>query len=263
MLELTPDGFDRIRPLLADGVHGWALISAVLEGNHVGRVFVDDREAPSAALVALACEFTYPLGDAKNLAVQAQMKGLLGGELLPGDGYAFVFPTSQAWQTVFEALLADAAELIHASRDEYRFDRRQFERAYAGWRDAVPMGAAIRDYNRALAKGQHLEAFWGGLDRFLARGIGVAVTRDGEAVSRCHSVMVGAGRAEISIETTEPHRRQGLATLAACAFIERCFEAGLEPAWSNWDSNEASRGLAQKLGFVHVGRSRALIAKLG
>jgi RimJ/RimL family protein N-acetyltransferase len=235
----------------------------VLEGNHVGRIFVDDGEAPSAALVALACEFNYPLGNASDPAVRAEMLDLLGGELLPSDGYAFVFPTSDAWHAAFEALLRHAPELISASRDEYDFSRQRFGDAHAGWRDAVPAGVEVRDYNGELAAGQQLEAFWGSLDAFLARGIGVAVTRDGEIVSRCHSFMVGAGRAEISIETLEPHRRHGFATLAACAFIERCLAAGLEPAWSNWDDNDASRRLAERLGFVHLGQAPALIAKLG
>ncbi|MGC9396922.1 MAG: GNAT family N-acetyltransferase, partial [Anaerolineae bacterium] len=45
-----------------------------------------------------------------------------------------------------------------------------------------------------------------------------------EIVSRCHTVTVGGGEAEINIETAEAYRRQGFATLAACAFIEQCLE---------------------------------------
>ncbi|MBN1249890.1 MAG: GNAT family N-acetyltransferase [Anaerolineae bacterium] len=265
MIELPAPGFGSIRALLTGGMVGHSLIAALLEGNHTGRVFVDAAPAartPSTALVALTCEFNYVLGRADNPEANAAIRSLLWSGLDPEAEYVVVFPTSEAWQGVLEAMFGGASELHHGARDEYTFDVDRWTAAHGDWRSRIPAGFEVRPYDHALAEGQGFAEFWGSLDAFLERGIGYAVVKDGEAVSRCHTVMVGAGEAEISIETAEPYRRRGMATLAACAFIERCQEVGLHPAWSNWDYNEPSRRLAERLGFVRRGTSPALIARV-
>ena len=262
MIELAPHDFGSIRPLWESTPVGHGLIAALLEGNHTGRVFANKPNAPSTALVALTCEFNYVLGRADNAEANDAIRALLWGGLAPEAEYVVAFPTSSAWQRVLEAMFADAPALYHVARDEYDFDLTRFTAAHREWRSRVLTGFEVRPYNHALAEGQGFEDFWGSVEAFLTRGVGYAVVKDGEAVSRCHTVMVGAGEAEISIETAEPYRRQGLATLAACAFIERCAEVGLHPAWSNWDYNEPSRKIAEHLGFVHRGVTPALIAKL-
>jgi len=262
MIELPPSDFAAIRPLWQSTPVGHGLVAALLEGNHRGRVFVDDALSPSTALVALTCEFTYVLGRADNADTNAAISALLWGELQPEAEYVVALPTSDAWQIALEAIFSEAQELHHGARDEYAFDGDRFAAAHDGWRARIPDGFEVRAYDAALAQGQGFEDFWGSIDAFLERGLGYAVIRDGEPVSRCHSVMVGAGEAEISIETTEPFRRQGLARLAACAFIEHCPAVGLHPAWSNWAYNAPSRQLAEHLGFVHRGITPALIARI-
>ena len=262
LYELEPTDVTRIRPLFPEGTPGHSFVAALLEGNHLGRVFVDAPQAPTTACVALACEFVYVAGETGDDDLQASLRSIITEELTHDPAYAFLFPTSDAWQAVLTTLFADAPELHHGARDDYDFDRARFAIHHNGWRDAVPEGVEIRPYDRALAEGQGFAEFWGSVDRFLDHGIGYAVIRDGEVVSRCHSVMVGAGEAEISVETAEPHRRQGYAIMATRAFIERCLEVGLRPAWSNWAYNAPSRALARRLGFVHRGTTPALIARL-
>jgi RimJ/RimL family protein N-acetyltransferase len=259
--ELAPSDFARIRPLFPAGVTGHSFVAALLEGNHLGRVFVDDPAAPATTLVALACEFLYVGGQIGSAALRSAARSLMTEELCR-DEYAVLFPTSDAWHEALTALFADAMELHHGARDAYAFDPARFAVDHGKWHEAVPEGLEIRAYDGNLAEGQGLAEFWGSVQAFLDRGIGYAVIRDGEAVSRCHSVMVGAGEAEISVETAEPYRRQGYAALAACAFIERCLALGLRPAWSNWVYSTASRRLAERLGFVHRGTSPALIVRL-
>ncbi|MCU0523187.1 MAG: GNAT family N-acetyltransferase [Anaerolineae bacterium] len=264
MIELAAQDFGRIHPLWEAAQVGHGLIAALLEGNHTGRVFVNAQtpSAPATALVALTCEFNYVLGRADDAESNGAIRALLWGGLDPQAEYVVAFPTSDAWKSVLETIFADAQELHHGARDEYDFDLARFVAAHRGWRSRIPAGYEVLPYNAALAEGQGFEDFWGSIEAFLAWGVGVAVVKDDEPVSRCHTVMVGAGEAEISIETAELYRRQGLATLAACAFIERCLEVGLRPAWSNWDYNKASRKLAEHLGFVHRGVTPALIAKV-
>jgi GNAT superfamily N-acetyltransferase len=262
MIELEVQEFGAVGPLTNASPVGRSLIAALLEGNHTGRVFVDNPDNPSTVLVALTCEFNYVLGDPDNVEANTAIHALLRGELSPEAEWTVAFPTSPAWTRVLEAIFTGAPELHHVARDEYHFDRDRWTSAHGSWRSRVPAEYDVRPYDHALALGQGFEVFWGSLDAFLERGVGYAVFTAGEAVSRCHTVMVGASEAEISIETAEQYRRQGLATLAACAFIDRCLEMGLHPAWSNWAYNTASRALAEHLGFVHRGVTPGLIAKV-
>ena len=55
--------------------------------------------------------------------------------------------------------------------------------------------------------------------------------------------------ASVSIDTTLPYRRQGLATLACVAVIEECLGRNLTPLWNCLASNEASARTALKLGM--------------
>lgn len=248
--ELKKTAHEKARPLFQGMGHSQLFANAVYEGNHVGRVFVDDPEHPTAALLAPLCEFFFIVGQTENIAFNQAMRALILSELVSSEGDLLLFPTSEAWQSTLDKLFVDYARL-HVARKAFTFDPEVFVMQHANWRERIPYGYSIRQYNRALAEDTELADFWGGLDSFLARGVGFAVMKSDEVISRCHTVMVGGGEAEISIETTKAYRRQGFATLVACAFIEGCLEQGLCPAWSCWDNNIPSQILAQKLGFNH------------
>ena len=63
MHELAPDHFIDALALF-DGVsHSKAIVLAVFEGYHVGRVWVDRRERPRAALLGTASGFSYAAGN--------------------------------------------------------------------------------------------------------------------------------------------------------------------------------------------------------
>ncbi|HOT91665.1 MAG TPA: GNAT family N-acetyltransferase [Anaerolineae bacterium] len=248
--ELEKTAYEKACPLFQGMGYSQLFAEAIFEGNHAGRVFVDDPERPTAALLAPLCEFFFIVGQTENIAFNQAMRVLILSELVSSEGDMLLFPASEAWQSTLDKLFADYARL-HVARKAFTFDPEVFVARHAGWRERIPSGYSIRQYDRALAEGTELADFWGGLDNFLARGVGFAVMKGDEIVSRCHSVMVGGGEAEINIETADPYRRQGFARLAACAFIEQCLEQGLRPAWSCWDNNIPSQILAQQLGFNH------------
>jgi RimJ/RimL family protein N-acetyltransferase len=56
----------------------------------------------------------------------------------------------------------------------------------------------------------------------------------------------------VGIVTHPEHRKQGLATIVACALVERAQFLGFERiGWHCWEKNRASSALAQKIGFEH------------
>lgn len=262
MYELSPSQQHRIEPLLSRETPGYLFARALLERNHQGRVLADDVVEPATILVVLACGFNYLAGRADDLGTLQAMKSWITRHLASDDGYLLLFPTSLAWEEQLPVLFSDAAELIQAGRIEYSFDEVAYARRHLGWRKALPEGYVVRRYDRVLAEGQDLAEFWGSIDAFLRHGFGFAVTQGDEVVSRCHTVLVGAKMAEISISTAEPYRRRGFATRAACAFIDHCLAIGVTPAWSCWDNNTVSRYLAEHLGFVQENVTRAYVVRL-
>jgi len=248
--ELETTAYEKTRPLFQEMGHSQLFADAIFEGNHVGRIYVDDPEHPTTALLAPMCEFFFTAGRTDNTAFNEAMRALILSELVSSEGDLLLFPTTEVWRGALDTLFGDFKRL-HVARKAFTFLPTMFTERHAGWRERIPSGYVIRQYDRALAEDTELADFWGNLDTFLTHGVGFAVMKGDEVISRCHSVMVGCGEAEISIETAEAYRRQGFATLAACAFIEGCIGQGLRPAWSCWDNNIPSQILAQKLGFNH------------
>jgi GNAT superfamily N-acetyltransferase len=68
----------------------------------------------------------------------------------------------------------------------------------------------------------------------------------------CYAGAVTESLWDVSIDTLEPYRRQGYATLCAAFVIEQMRAVGKEPVWGSLISNVASARLAAKLGFVPV-----------
>ena len=84
-----------------------------------------------------------------------------------------------------------------------------------------------------------------------AAGTPIAAALAGDTpVAFCYAGSVTESLWDISIDTLAPWRRRGYATRAARFEIERFATLGLRPVWGAVESNVASRGLAQSLGFI-------------
>ena len=251
MHELSRDEFSLAAPLCTDLPHHRVIVFSVLEGCCPGRVFVDDRAAPRAAFVTSLTEFFCFAGDAGrsdfNRALQEQVVPALLAQMSTA---AFSGPTP-AWHKVIDQLLVGVPG-GWAQRAEFTFPVEGYA-PLSAWRAGIPAGLRVAAYDRQLAaRFAELEPLWNGIDHFLARGFGFFVARGDEVLCHCHTVAVGGGLAEISVETQPASRRQGLARLAASAFIEHSLCAGLTPHWTCWRINQPSVALAERLGFVHT-----------
>lgn len=69
-------------------------------------------------------------------------------------------------------------------------------------------------------------------------------------VAFCYPVWQTERWWDVSIDTLEPWRRQGLGARAARALIRHLRASGRAPVWGALDTNTASRALAARLGFI-------------
>lgn len=236
MIELKPSEVARVAPLFAHIEHSVPIVFSVLEGSAAGRVFVDRAEHPQSAFVAVAGAFSYVAGDAGEDAFGRELVALLFDRLLPSqeEQELVLFAFSDAWHAKLDQLLAPKGA-IRIHRKTFAWDVHRAP-AWRLWRDRMPAGCWME--STALATGD---------PRF-----GVRLMKDGEVVGECTSVFVGRGEAEIDIHTEESHRKLGLGTLMASAFLEECLSRNLRPNWTCWPEREGSIALAKKLGFVET-----------
>ena len=256
MHELAKDRYGLVRPLCDPIDELRAPVYGVIEGNLLGRVLVDDPEAPGSACLIMGREPSdlFVVGDASDGLFASHLRDFIVGQVIPalrpgeGAGHLMLYAFNEEWRMLLDELLADqGVRRLH--RTTYDYDVARLA-DHDGWRQRIPADYCVRRVDRVLA--QHvggMDEHWGGIERFLAAGLGHCVLYGDQVVSTCQSAFVGDGRAELGAQTHRDHRGKGLGTLAALATIEACLGRGLAPEWGCFH-NEASGALARKLGFL-------------
>jgi hypothetical protein len=111
---------------------------------------------------------------------------------------------------------------------------------------AVPITAdTIGDYSR--------EGFEWLIDEIAAVQPCMACIREGRIVSQCRSVRISPRAHEAGLETLEPFRGQGLASLVTAGWAQAVREMGALPLYSTSWKNTASQQVAQKMALYHYG----------
>jgi RimJ/RimL family protein N-acetyltransferase len=211
-------------------------------------VFVDRRDQPAVALIwSDAC---YLAGCASDAAFNADLLRFLHTEVMPRTEHLLIYPFADDWRDALDDLLRqDGARRVN--RTVFDWDPALFAARHSGWRTRIPEGYAVQRIDaRTAAQVGGIVELWGNIDAFLAKGFGFCVLKGDTRVSSCQTVFVGDKMSETGVGTEEPYRRQGLATLAACAYLEHCLDNEIQPTWGCY-YNVASGGLAQKLGFTN------------
>jgi RimJ/RimL family protein N-acetyltransferase len=247
--ELPLDLFERARPVLGHPPADFAYIDAGLRGINPARIFVDDPDQPTAALMTRTYE--YFAGGTTGTALDPFIRDAPAEPGIWDQFYGFI-AVDPVWNDHIRSLLPGLQPL---GRRTFRFDPRRIDRV-SGWREPVPAGLSLAPLSAELAERTYGEMpwmvgwFWGGYGRYAEHGFG-AVILDGERpVSVCYAVAVGGGEANLGVRTVEEYRRRGLARLCSQACIELAHERGLIATWDTDEPNIASADLALSLGFV-------------
>ena len=249
--ELPRAHFQRARGLFAETRMDGAFIRGALEGTLAGRVFVDDPERPTAAMLVQAFGY-YVAGDPGATA----LRRFIADAPAEAEIFARMYGYVATNVPLARALLDDhAGRLRVIARRGYRWEGDEAaEAALARWR-GVPPGIALRPLDRALAERvdrelrQSIASFWGGYDRFLTGGFGFCAFAGEELAAVAYAAGIGGGEANIDVFTAASFRRRGLAARVCAAFIDHCRANGLVATWDTDSDNAASARLATALGF--------------
>lgn len=119
---------------------------------------------------------------------------------------------------------------------------------------AVPSGYEIKEIDAGLLKkinGKISPSFsWENSDEFLAKGRGYCITDGENAAAWAFSAAISSTEIDIGIETDKNYQKRGLGAAAAKMMIKYALQENKMPVWACHSENEASKRLAEKVGFV-------------
>jgi RimJ/RimL family protein N-acetyltransferase len=247
--ELPPDLFEQARPILGHPPADLAYIDAGLRGVNPARIFVDDPDRPTAALMTRTYE--YFVGGLLDTPVTDFIRDAPLEAVVWANFYGFV-AVDAPWN---EHLRTLHLGLETIGRRTFRFDPEHIDMV-RGWSDRVPDGLSIVPLTAELAEMADREMpeiigmFWSGYQGFAENGFGVLALDGEQPVSTTYAVAVGAGEANIGVMTVPDYRRRGLAKLCSQACIEMAYERDLVATWDCDEPNVASARLALEIGFT-------------
>jgi RimJ/RimL family protein N-acetyltransferase len=249
----------------------------VLAGCYPGRVYVDDRAAPRAALLLTYIEseatgvWAFLAGDPSNESFNRELNAALLGRKLFGAEVPVLFWTCEPgdWGGQLEVVFAPHPP-IWSQRFHFIARRLQFD-----WRAALPAGFKVEPLSQALRQQARLELppdlaatleKWQALEQegYTSRGfqdygfVTLDVRGAAPVISSWATVdFIAGGRGDLGFFTQPDYRRRGLGTIAVAAALEYGFARGLQQVnWTCEADNPGSYHTAQKLGLERIGDYR-------
>lgn len=240
--KLRNKDYGRIMPLIKDISHSRALVFSIIEGNTQGKVWVDNIEKPRTAYIE--GEFSYLVGYENNIEFNNDIYNYIFNEKIPKskDKELILFLFSERWFEIRKLLKEKGC--IDIQRKTFNFNIKRYKESKDNRINMTVDFDIIKISEEFVNKYQkHQEII-----QFPSR-FGFCAVNETEIVSECISVAVGAGEAEIGINTNEMYKRRGYATKVSNAFIDYCIANDIRPNWSCWPFRKESINLAGKLGF--------------
>ncbi len=93
---------------------------------------------------------------------------------------------------------------------------------------------------------RYIKLFYGNEEKFLKKGFGLALVKNGELISEAFACYIGGGYVETGSITAEQYRGNGYATITRAFLIKESFARNLQPATSCNADNFASAKASKK-----------------
>jgi hypothetical protein len=250
VFELSRNQFQRVAPLYAAVPFDQPCYDSVFEGKLEARIFVDDADAPTAALMCRSYEY-FPAG-----AVNASLRQFI--REAPEEARVFEYfygyvPANLDWKT---ALLTDLPlEIIGRCNFQWTAGT-----PVPDWKANLPPDGRIVPIDRALAERLDRDYYpvpfvlydWGSYDAYATHGFGFALLIGEEIASTITTTSVSQRHALVTIATESPFRKRGFAALIGARFVDACLERGLLATWDTDDTNLGSIATARRIGFTEL-----------
>lgn len=252
--ELPKPQYDKIKGIFKDWKYNVRVIS-VIEGNTKGKIWVDNVEHPSTALVWSHFDM-FTLGGCATKEFTNALEHYVTAHIKPEadaiglNFFAVQLYPRETWEKEIRTLFKHPLKMNIEYQFTFNHDK------YLKYLEiTIPSGFSLVQIDEQLLEcNEHLrneiEETWISIDKFMEKGIGYCLLNEDEVICGCISRHVGGKEHNIKITTyKENNRRKGFATVTAKAFIDQCLLTGVAPVWKADEHNTASLRVAEKLGF--------------
>ena len=225
---------------------------AVLEGIRPGRVFADSIDAPTWVVVWEGVfNALYPAGEI-DLSKLSELIERFRKERMLFIGLWLDDPLWEEIQPKF-----DQESRVFDFYDRFQDGRLQ------KFIDLLPPGTELRrvDENlieQSVNRDLHLSGYPTPKDA-LSDLVGFFLMKGDEVLCEALAGSEIMGIREIGVDTPEPHRQRGYATITCARLIQYCEQQGWQTYWNCNKFNPGSVALARKLGYQTEKEYRLLI----
>ncbi|OAT81906.1 acetyltransferase [Bacillus sp. MKU004] len=255
--ELNKSDYYKCENLL--GEVGLLEAKAVIEGEHPGRVFVDDVSAPASGVIWLGSNngFIF-IGNEDHVGFNGALNEFFSSVVKPD--YEKIGLTAfeaigyhSKWNETFKEVFGD--HVIGYNQRVYQLQKEQYRKENE---PVIEPGYEVKKVTRDTFNAPYenidflqskILGFWPSLERFLNDGVGYMAVHEHEIASVCFSGVVAGDVHGIDIETLPHYQGKNLAQKVAHSFVKDCLENHLTPYWDCMEINEPSVSVAENAGF--------------
>ena len=266
MIELGEDKYFKVNGPLEQVTINNLFARSVVEKHVIGRIYVDNEDAPRTIHVVHPYNMSLLFGRHDNGEFNSWFRDYALNTNKIRNKFEWMQASPRSWDTVLERIFKgnliryednkenkDNGIIELNTRVNFRFNPDKYEDFK---KEILNTGFKIMRTNKEIfseMKGSVVPMyFWNNEDDFYNNGIGFSLFYENRLASTAYSAFIHDRQLELGIETIETYRGKGFAQYACAALIDYCLENNYEPVWSCRLENTASYKLAQKLGFEPV-----------
>lgn len=238
MYPVFPEFYHRIERFFQSNRPGTSMARSVLANRCPGTAYVDHPQNPTTAMVAVDHSF------------------LIGGHGLDRIFLDLVIKRLRRNRSLHLVWPDDQSPGLEPPPDfESTIQRTEYRNRDLATRPRLPDPGDIRvckvtsDLVPRCQWTHEMERIFGGLHRFFLHGLGFCLVQGESILAEAYAAFWGGGPVEIAVVTDRRHRRKGLGTWVCVELIEACEAMGFETCWNCDRRNQASIGLAERLGY--------------
>lgn len=257
--ELLFDEYEKVKPFFL-GLEFELLFSALLEGNSLAQIYVDNRSKPkSVFLWDKANNVFYLAGDESNIHFNNKLSKIIHEQivpvLIPHRPYFRLRRISSKWDQKLPFLLSRT----HLKRGCYMFLSHQ-NVVGLDWKERIPTGFTLKKIDKNFLycpRYKNIEfvlreilQMWPSIDHYIKFGFGFSLVTKDRVACFCTAEYLSKDKCGNGIKTLQEYRNKGLATIAASAFVQHCQHKRIKTYWECNVENLVSRRVAAKVGFI-------------
>ena len=253
--ELNFSEFGKVKNIFVDNNQHLPVFS-IINGNHPGRIFVDNKSNPETAIAWAIGRWAYIDGKGNNSDFNQSLQKFISDTVIPDsknklkmDWFELYACGASKWEKIIDKAVKEFDSSKHFE-SVYIWDRKKYSDFRLNYK--FPSNVSVEKTDVPLLTNKARASSLVSKEFKNKTTFGFKVMLRDEELVLCRSTGFEVGNIfMIDIITHDAnHRRKGYATAASVAFLDYSLKNNLVPLWETTEDNIGSQRLAKRLGFV-------------